>query len=319
MQENKPILVVGLGNPGGEYVDFYAYMKPIDTPTAAVDTTPNADGYFVEWSVVQTYTANVIIKLIDVNEKPVFVDTTLTFPENQKGYPIGSLTYDDLDTASGFRNNKFECLNCEDLGFYLDETTGELSTTRRFDYETEEKTYKLNIVIKDVDDATLSTTGSITVALTNVYEFTELVYTVLESDTVGTPFKKALEVDNTEGLSTTLKFSILDGSTEVDATKEFKLDSVTGKFSVASPLDYETTESYSVRVRAKDENGVYGDTTITINVIDVNEAPDVKDAEFAVEENSQKGDSVGVVVLEHGAHLYFLGKFIIEFGFIFEI
>ena len=234
-----------------------------------------SDASGVAGQVVQTDTAAVIIKLIDVNEKPVFVDTTLTFPENQKGYPIGTLSYDDLDTASGFRNNKFECLNCEDLGFYLDEITGELSTTRRFDYETEEKTYKLNIVIKDVDDATLSTTGTVTVALMNVYEFTELVYTVPETDTVGTPFNKALEVDNTDGANTDLKFFILDGSTEVNATNEFKLDSVTGKFIVATPLDYETKESYTVRVRAKDENGVYGDTTVTINVIDVNEAASI--------------------------------------------
>ena len=254
-----------------------------------------SDAFGVAGQIVQTDTAAVIIKLIDVNEKPVFVDTTLTFPENQKGYPIGTLSYDDLDTASGFRNNKFECLNCEDLGFYLDETTGELSTTRRFDYETEEKTYKLNIVIKDVDDATLSTTGTVTVALMNVYEFTELVYTVPETDTVGTPFNKALEVDNTDGASTDLKFFILDGSTEVNATNEFKLDSVTGKFIVATPLDYETKESYTVRVRAKDENGVYGDTTVTINVIDVNEAASILVDTIYVSEHQLVNDPFGTV------------------------
>ena len=254
-----------------------------------------SDASGVAGQIVQTDTAAVIIKLIDVNEKPVFVDTTLTFPENQKGYPIGTLSYDDLDTASGFRNNKFECLNCEDLGFYLDETTGELSTTRRFDYETEEKTYKLNIVIKDVDDATLSTTGTVTVALMNVYEFTELVYTVPETDTVGTPFNKALEVDNTDGASTDLKFFILDGPTEVNATNEFKLDSVTGKFIVATPLDYETKESYTVRVRAKDENGVYGDTTVTINVIDVNEAASILVDTIYMSEHQLVNDPFGTV------------------------
>ena len=248
----------------------------------------------VAGQVVQTDTANVIIKLIDVNEKPVFVDTTLTFPENQKGYPIGTLSYDDLDTASGFRNNKFECPNCEELGFYLDEITGELSTTRRFDYETEEKTYKLNIVIKDVDDAALSTTGTVTVALMNVYEFTELVYTVPETDSVGTPFKKALEVDNVEGSGTKLSFFILDGNNEVSETKEFKLDSVTGFFSVATPLDFETTESYSIRVRAKDAEGV-GDTTITIKVIDVNEAPSIRVDTIYVRENQAVNDPFSTV------------------------
>jgi hypothetical protein len=252
----------------------------------------------VAGQIVQTDTADVIIKLLDVNENPVFVEptTTLKFPEEKRGgYEIGTLTFDDLDTASNFRKNKFDCLNCDEKGFYLDENTGTLTTTRKFDYETEAKTYDLTIRIYDAGDPLLSTTGTITVELMNVYEFTELVYTVPETDSVGTPFKKALEVDHVEGSGTKLNFFILDGSMEVDATNEFKLDSVTGKFSVASPLDYETKESYSVRVRAKDENGVYGDTTITINVIDVNEAPSVLVDTIYVRENQAVNDPFSTV------------------------
>ncbi len=228
--------------------------------------------------IVQTDTATVVIKLNDLNEKPIFVEPTktLTFPENKKGYEIGTLTFDDLDTASKFRNNKFECLECDELGFNLNPETGVLTTTRKFDYETETKTYELTVIIQDASErADLVATGTITVELTNVYEFTELVYTVSESDSVGTSFKKSLEVDNVEGANGDLKFYILDGSKEVSATKEFKLNSKTGTFSVASPLDYETTESYSVRVRVKDTEGGYSDTTVTIKVIDVNEAPSV--------------------------------------------
>lgn len=252
----------------------------------------------VAGQIVQTDTADVIIKLLDVNENPVFVEptTTLKFPEEKRGgYEIGTLTFDDLDTASNFRKNKFDCLNCDEKGFYLDENTGTLTTTRKFDYETEAKTYDLTIRIYDAGDPLLSTTGTVTVELMNVYEFTELVYTVPETDSVGTPFKKALEVDHVEGSGTKLNFFILDGSMEVDATNEFKLDSVTGKFSVASPLDYETKESYSVRVRAKDENGVYGDTTITINVIDVNEAPSVLVDTIYVSEHQAVNDPFSTV------------------------
>lgn len=238
--------------------------------------------------IVQTDTATVVIKLNDLNEKPIFVEPTktLTFPENKKGYEIGTLTFDDLDTASKFRNNKFECLECDELGFNLNPETGVLTTTRKFDYETEPKTYELTVIIQDASErADLVATGTITVELTNVYEFTELVYTVPESDSVGTSFKKSLEVDNVEGANGDLKFYILDGSKEVSATKEFKLNSKTGTFSVASPLDYETTESYSVRVRVKDTEGGYSDTTVTIKVIDVNEAPSVVVDTIYVSEN----------------------------------
>ena len=288
----------------------------IDPNTGVITVAPNAvldyetksvytmkvvasDESGVAGQIVQTDTADVIITLIDVNEKPIFVEptTTLKFPEEKRGgYEIGTLTFDDLDTVSNFRKNKFECLDCDEKGFYLDENTGDLATTRKFDYETEPKTYDLTIRIYDVSgDANLSTTGTVTVELVNVYEFTKLVYTVPETDSVGTPFKDALEVDHVEGPGTNLKFFILDGSMEVDATSEFKLDSVTGKFSVASPLDFETTESYSVRVRAKDENGVTGDTTITINVIDVNEAPSVRVDTIYVRESQAVNDPFSTV------------------------
>ena len=108
--------------------------------------------------VVQTDTAAVIIKLIDVNEKPIFVEPTepLKFPEEKrKGYEVGKLTFDDLDTATNFRQNKFECLNCEEKGFELDED-GNLVTTRKFDYETDPKTYDLTIRIYDAGDAPCS-------------------------------------------------------------------------------------------------------------------------------------------------------------------
>ena len=250
----------------------------------------------VAGQVVQTDTANVIIKLIDVNEKPIFVEPTepLKFPEEKRqGYEVGTLAFDDFDTATNFRNDKFECLNCEELGFELDEN-GNLFTTRKFDYETEAKTYDLTIRIYDAGDASLYATGTVTVELVNVYEFTELVYTVPETDSVGTPFKKALEVDNVEGSGTKLSFFILDGNNEVSETKEFKLDSTTGFFSVATPLDFETTESYSIRVRAKDAEGV-GDTTITIKVIDVNEAPSIFVDTIYVRENQAVNDPFSTV------------------------
>ena len=252
----------------------------------------------VAGQIVQTDTANVIIKLIDVNEKPIFVEPTepLKFPEEKrKGYEVGKLTFDDLDTAANFRNDKFECLNCEELGFELDED-GNLVTTRKFDYETDPKTYDLTIRIYDAGDANLSTTGTVTVELVNAYEFTKLVYTVPETDSVGTPFKEALEVDKVEGPGgTNLKFFILDGANEVSVTNEFKLDSTTGYFSVATPLDFETTESYTIRVRAKDAVGGFGDTTITINVIDVNEAPSILVDTIYVRENQAVNDPFSTV------------------------
>ena len=230
---------------------------------------------------VQTDTADVVIKLNDLNEKPIFIEPTekITFPEDKKGYEITTLKFDDLDTASKFRNDRFELVTEVD-GFYLDPETGVLTTTRKFDYETEEKTYELTVRVYDVSgDEKLSVTGKVIVELENVNEppfLNEIVFTVLESAPVGFELEKPLEADDVDGPDTKFNFYILDGTKEVSSTKEFKLDSKTGVFTVASSLDYETTESYSIKIRVRDEHDGYSDTTVTINVIDVNEAPSVK-------------------------------------------
>lgn len=233
--------------------------------------------------VVQTDTADVVIKLNDLNEKPIFVEPTekITFPEDKKGYEITTLKFDDLDTAKRFRNDRFELVNEVD-GLYLDPETGVLTTTRKFDYETEEKIYELTVRVYDVSgDENLSVTGKVTVELLNVNEppfLNEIVFTVLESDTVGTNLKKPLTGTDIDGPDTTFNFFILDGDKEGHSTNEFFLDPATGVFTVTATakLDYEKTESYSFKVRIRDEHDGYSDTTVTIKVVDVNEAPSVK-------------------------------------------
>ncbi len=233
--------------------------------------------------VVQTDTADVVVKLNDLNEKPIFVEPTekITFPEDKKGYEITTLKFDDLDTAKKFRNDRFELVTEVD-GFYLDPETGVLTTTRKFDYETEEKIYELTVRVYDVSgDENLSVTGSITVELLNVNEppfLNEIVFTVLESDTVGTNLKKPLSGTDIDGPDTTFNFFIMDGDKEGHSTNEFFLDPATGVFTVTATakLDYEKTESYSFKVRIRDEHDGFSDTTVTIKVVDVNEAPSVQ-------------------------------------------
>ncbi len=252
-----------------------------------------SDASGVTDQVVQTDTASVIIKLNDVNEKPIFVEptNTLEFDEHVKGAVVGTLTFDDLDTASKFRKDKFECTDCDDKGFYLDEDTGVLKTTRAFDYETEEHSYELNIVIHDAGKPNdLTATGTVTVYLRNVNEppfLKETVFTVLESDSVGSVLKKNLEGIDIDGPDIVFNYFIMNGEKEGHETKEFYLEPKTGKFTVLSKLDYEKTDSYSFKVRVRDEHDGYSDTTVTIKVVDVNEAPSIQVDTIYVKENQE--------------------------------
>ena len=243
--------------------------------------------------VVQTATASVVIKLNDVNENPIFVEPTKTleFNEHMKGVTVGTLTFDDLDTASKFRNNKFECTDCDEKGFYIDEDTGVLKTTRAFDYETEEHVYELNIVIHDAGKPNdLTATGKVTVYLRNVNEppfLKETVFTVPENEPVGSVLKKNLEGIDIDGPDIVFNYFIMNGEKEGHETNEFHLDPKTGKFTVLSKLDYEKTSSYSFKVRVRDEHDGYSDTTVTINVVDVNEAPSILVDTIYVSENQE--------------------------------
>ncbi|MBP5364494.1 MAG: cadherin domain-containing protein, partial [Bacteroidales bacterium] len=232
----------------------------------------------VAGQTVQTATTSVVIKLIDLNEKPIFVEpaTPLEFDEHVKDAIVGTLTYDDLDTASMFRNDKYECTDCDDKGFDIDEDTGVLKTTRAFDYETEEHTYELNIVIYDASDKNLTATGTVTVTLRDVNEppfLKETVFSVLESDPVVTVLNKNVEGVDIDGPDISFNYFIMNGENEGQETNEFHLDPKTGKITVLSKLDYEMASSYSFKVRVRDEHDSYSDTTVTINVVDVNEAP----------------------------------------------
>ncbi len=86
-----------------------------------------------------------------------------------------------------------------------------------------------------------------------------------------------------------------------DAGGRFAIDPVTGLVTVAdsSLLDYETSTSHTVTVRATDEGGLYVERTFTINLTDMNEfaatAPvDVDAVPNLVAENVATGSLVGI-------------------------
>ncbi len=77
------------------------------------------------------------------------------------------------------------------------------------------------------------------------------------------------QVIGTGGLGNIL-YSIVGGNSE----QKFSIDSDTGKISLVQTLNYETTDSYNISIRAESESIVVsGETVVTVNVQDVNELP----------------------------------------------
>jgi VCBS repeat-containing protein len=77
----------------------------------------------------------------------------------------------------------------------------------------------------------------------------------------------------------------------------FALDPVTGELAVAdsAALDFETTPSFQLTVRATDAGGAAGTATVTVLLTNMNEAPTMQPAAFNVSEHSPNGTLVGTV------------------------
>ena len=117
-------------------------------------------------------------------------------------------------------------------------------------------------------------------------------FSVHEHATVGTVIGIVVAADPDVG--DTLSFAIIGG----DPGGTFAIDANTGQITVADGtfLDYETAPTYPLTVQVTDTAASSDAATVTVLVMDLNEAPVVPDQHFGVDENSPNGTVVGVVI-----------------------
>lgn len=89
-----------------------------------------------------------------------------------------------------------------------------------------------------------------------------------------------------------LSYSITSGNND----DYFEL-TTSGELSVniASGLDFETAEVFTLIVKAEDGNGGSATASVAINVTNVNESPEIVDQSFTIDENSANGFKVGAI------------------------
>jgi hypothetical protein len=92
----------------------------------------------------------------------------------------------------------------------------------------------------------------------------------------------------------TLNYSITGGT----GVGVFAINSSSGQITVANSaaLDFETTPSFTLNVQVSD-GLLNASAVITINLTDVNEAPDINNQTFIIDENLPNGSLVGTVTV----------------------
>ena len=303
--------------------------------TVAQDSTLNyeVDNLYYALVVVDDGTlkdtARVTIKITDANDKPEIKNKTLTVPENSTvGTLVGKVPATDEDTWSKLKYTLADVNTNDQVAqlFKVDDS-GKITVAKdsTLDYETR-NVYKVWVIVTDNGEDrgfdNLSDTAVVTIKVSDVNEPPEFIddgkpgYKVAENTEVGIEVAR-YEIRDPDAADanfvSTLKASIADNNTQnsilaeslFNIKVEKRNDSTFAVIRVASVPDFEAIKEangdtlFNVTLTLKDQNGAQDCNEVTLEkkiyVSDVNEKPDVEDAEFAVDENSKKGDLVGVV------------------------
>ena len=220
---------------------------------------------------------------------------------------VGDSTKLDFETTPVF-TFKVEVKNCEknaSTGRYTDRCLADTATVV---IELKDVNETPKIIIDDDDDGD-DDTDSLCVAFCDTTsrghtDDSTLTVFINENSADGAKVFAYVVSDEDAGDLANLTPSLKDNNgTGVDSLFKAAIVVEGGKTKLAvivpdgSKLDFEKVKPlHEVTVYVTDPDGLQDSIVRRIQVIDVNEAPTVEDAVFAVEENSKKGDSVGVVV-----------------------
>ena len=244
--------------------------EPLDYEKAAIDV--------IKVTLTDTgnvsVTRNIPISVIDVNEAPTIDDVTTNLPENLiHPFMVEKLVAKDPDTKIAFTQNVFSMLEGDTSLFRVD-SDGEIWAKKTFDYETEQKTYTLKVLVQDKTNPALKDSAIVTVNITNSndgpkFDRNDTTFHVNENEL----FKDSVKATDQDGDKIT--YSIV-------GTVPFKIDS-TGVITSTRTFDYEKEKEFTFKVIA-DDGKVKDTMTVNIIVDNVNEPVHTKDTTFVVDE-----------------------------------
>eukprot|EP00118_Oscarella_pearsei_P019174 m.202185 g.202185 ORF g.202185 m.202185 type:complete len:4095 (+) comp39606_c0_seq6:120-12404(+) len=259
-----------------------------------------------------TGTTQVQVTVTDINDNPPIFSNggnySATIPENLSGgSSVAHVATSDIDIGANAAVKFFVISVSPSVGssqFTLDSDSGLLRTsTVSLDYESE-KAYTFMVKAADEGSPQNTATGKISITVTDVNDnspiFQNLPYkmTLAEGPSSLNVLVTTLTAsDRDSGLYGKVRFSLLSGNEK----GLFALNQTTGSLTVAQSLDYESSPSYTLNVRAEDQNGKGDDltrksatTTVVVTVTDINDnAPIFKPiVPVTIPENSLVGQPV---------------------------
>lgn len=293
-------------------------MFSIDSNSGVVTTTTKLDREFMDVHYLRitavdtgippkTGFTTLQVNVNDENDHQPSFEQSSYHASIRESVPIGTtvLTVRATDQDVGSNSEiEYAILNPTGLNevFRIDSHSGVISTRGSLDRELM-SSYSLNIQASDMGPLTTRKNSQTTVYISILDDndcwpqFSSRSYSVSVKEDIPYANRPVIiqisATDADEDLNSAIRYSIISGNTQ----SHFSMDSITGEISVISQLDYETTRSYRLIIRAQDAGSPprSNTTQLLINIEDVNdEAPKFYSTLFqeSVMENTPKGTKI---------------------------
>ncbi len=231
------------------------------------------------------------ILMTNVNEAPatLTLSSNAIAENNLAGAVIGTFSSTDPDAADTFTYSFVSGDGDADNGAFSIEGN-ELKAAESFDFESKNS---YSIRVRTTDANGLMFEQAFTIEVTNVNEApTTLTLSnnaIAENNLAGAVIGTFSSTDPDAG--ETFTYSLVSGNGDVD-NSVFTIEG--NELKAAESFDFEIKNSYSIRVRTTDANGLAFEQAFTIEVTDVNEAPTTLTlSNNAIAENNLTGAVIG--------------------------
>lgn len=231
------------------------------------------------------------IAVVNQNEAPTNVMLSETdIDENQSPTAvIGLFTVVDQDVADSSSFSLVSGAGDTDNNLFV-VSGNTLRATSSFDFETK-NTYSLRVRATDVGGLSFEKTILVSVKDVNEQPFAVNLTssTLLENAAIGSAIGdlRTIDVDALDRFS----YSLVAGAGDSD-NGQFVLDGATLRSN--SVFDFESRETYTVRIRTQDQGGLFIESPLTISIRDINDLPtNLQIQSSLINENSQVGTSIG--------------------------
>ncbi|KAM9356718.1 uncharacterized protein ABDE67_004302 [Symphorus nematophorus] len=246
----------------------------------------------------------ITLHIQDINDNsPKFNDDSINLEIQESAVRGARFVIEEAHDADVGQNSvqQYSLKNNDNFILAANQNTIELVLDKELDRE---KQQEINLLLTALDGGSPQRSGTVVIHVTvldandNAPVFSQAVYkaSLPENSPVDTVVVTVSATDADEGVNGDVTYDF--GHVTEDVKKIFGIDRKVGEIRVIGTVDYETTTSFEIRVKAKDGLGLSSYAKAIISITDVNDnAPvvNLKSLTNPIPEDTPPGTEVGII------------------------